>query len=154
MTSQPTAPRRAGRQPRVTVSEDCMAHLEALAEGAFHRAPEIAERLLDELARARIVPAGRLPRDVVAIGREVTYRDETTGAETTVTPVYPEQADIACGRISILTPIGVALIGLAEGATFPWRTRSGETRHLKVLRVGGGATAGAGAEVSRSRAGG
>jgi regulator of nucleoside diphosphate kinase len=72
---------------------------------------------------------------VVAIGRAVTYRDETTGQEHTVTPVYPEDADIARGQISILTPIGVALIGLAEGASLHWETRAGKRRILTVLHV-------------------
>ena len=71
----------------------------------------------------------------MAIGRAVTYRDESTGQEKTVTPVYPEDADIARGRISILTPIGVALIGLAEGASLHWDTRDGERRVLTVLQV-------------------
>lgn len=64
---------------------------------------------------------------MVAIGRAVTYRDETTGQEKTVTPVFPEKADIACSRISVLTPIGVALIGLAEGASLHWDTRDGKS---------------------------
>ena len=72
---------------------------------------------------------------VVAIGRAVTYRDESTGQEKTVAPVFPEDADIARGRISILTPIGVALIGLAEGASLHWDTRDGKRRVLTVLHV-------------------
>ena len=109
--------------------------LEALAEGALRRTPELAQRLLDEIARARIVPEAKLPRDVVALGKEVTYRDESTGREQTVTLVLPQDADIARGRASVLTPIGVALIGLREGARFPWHTRDGQTRQLTVIRV-------------------
>ncbi|GKY87489.1 nucleoside diphosphate kinase regulator [Sinisalibacter aestuarii] len=136
MTTMQIATRTASRRrPKVVISDDCLDHLEALAQGAYQRNPDLAERLLEELGRARIVPAGKLPADVVTIGRRVTYRDETTGEEATVIPVYPEQADIARGRISVLTPIGVALIGLAEGACLPWRTRSGETRQLRVLHV-------------------
>jgi regulator of nucleoside diphosphate kinase len=109
--------------------------LEALAGGAVRRSPALADRLLDEIARARIVETERLPHDVVALGREVTYRDETTGREKTVTLVLPQQADIALGRASILTPIGVALIGLREGSSFTWDTRNGQTRRLTVVRV-------------------
>ena len=132
---QSARPAASRRRPKVTISEDCLSRLEALAEGAYQRNPDLADRLLEELGRARIVPARKLPANVVTIGRQVTYRDKTTGEETTVTPVFPEHADIARGRISILTPIGVALIGLAEGATLPWQTRSGETRQLRVLHV-------------------
>ena len=108
---------------------------ERLAEGAIERNPDLADRLLGEIGRARIVPAAKLPQNVVAIGRAVTYRDESNGQEKTVTPVFPEDADIARGRISILTPIGVALIGLAEGASLHWDTRDGERRVLTVLHV-------------------
>ena len=124
-----------GRRPKVVISEECLKRLEALAERAYQRDPELADRLLDELNRARVLPQKKLPGNVVTIGREVTYVDELSGEETTVTPVYPEDADISRGLISILTPIGVALIGLAEGASLPWQTRGGETRLLKVLRV-------------------
>jgi regulator of nucleoside diphosphate kinase len=109
--------------------------LEALAAGALRRSPALADKLLGEIARARIVETERLPRDVVALGREVTYRDETTGREQTVTFVLPQQADIAQGRASILTPIGVALIGLREGSSFSWETRDGQTRRLTVVQV-------------------
>ncbi len=127
--------RGPARQPKVTIADDCVDKLEMLAEGVIRRNPELADRLFSELGRARIVPRAKLPANVVSIGREVTYRDEATGQEKVVTPVYPEAADIAQGRISILTPIGVALIGLAEGASLHWDTRDGKRRVLTVLRV-------------------
>ena len=93
------------------------------------------DRLLDELSRARILPAARIPADVVGIGSRVTWRDETTGQEQTATLVWPEEADIDAGRASVLTPIGVALIGLKAGSRFQWETRGGESRNLTVLAV-------------------
>ncbi|MCC0064710.1 MAG: nucleoside diphosphate kinase regulator [Defluviimonas sp.] len=135
MNMQRSPSRGAGRRPRVVIGADCLDRLEALAERAIQRNPDLADRLLGEIGRARIVPAAKLPPNVVAIGRTVTYRDETTGQETSVTPVYPEDADIARGRISILTPVGVALIGLAEGASLHWDTRDGKRRVLTVLHV-------------------
>jgi regulator of nucleoside diphosphate kinase len=135
MNTQRNTPRGTGRRPRVVIGDDSLARLEALAEGAIQRNPDLADRLLEEIGRARIVAEAKVPQNVVAIGRAVTYRDETTGQDTTVIPVYPEEADIARGRISILTPIGVALIGLAEGASLYWDTRDGERRLLTVLDV-------------------
>ncbi|ETA50145.1 nucleoside diphosphate kinase regulator [Ponticoccus alexandrii] len=135
MNKQRTVPRGSGRRPRVVIGADSLARLEALAEGAIQRNPDIADRLLGEISRARIVAEAKLPKNVVAIGRAVTYRDETTGRDKTVIPVYPEDADIARGQISILTPIGIALIGLAEGASLYWDTRDGERRVLTVLDV-------------------
>ncbi|MEC7257437.1 MAG: GreA/GreB family elongation factor, partial [Pseudomonadota bacterium] len=104
MNAQRSTSRGIGRRPRVVINAESLDRLEALAEGAIQRNPDLADRLLGEIGRARIVPAAKLPPNVVAIGRAVTYRDESTGQEKTVTPVFPEDADIASGRISILTP--------------------------------------------------
>jgi regulator of nucleoside diphosphate kinase len=123
------------QRPQITIAQETVDHLEALVEGAAARMPELADRLLDELSRARILPAARIPADVVGIGSRVTWRDETTGQEQTATLVWPEEADIDAGRVSVLTPIGVALIGLKAGSRFQWETRGGESRNLTVLAV-------------------
>ena len=123
-------------RPQITIAQETVDHLEALVEGASARMPALADRLLEELSRARILPAARIPADVVGIGSRITWRDETTGHEQTATLVWPEQADIDAGRASVLTPIGVALLGLKAGARFQWETRGGECRDLTVLAVG------------------
>lgn len=123
------------RRPKITIAQETVARLEALVEGASAKAPALADGLLEELARARILPAARLPVDIAAIGSRVTWRDEATGRVQTAQLVWPEEADIEAGRASVLTPIGVALLGLQVGASFPWETRSGETRTLTVLSV-------------------
>jgi regulator of nucleoside diphosphate kinase len=109
--------------------------LETLASSAVRRAPALADRLLEELDRAEIVDSASMPPNVVTLGNAVTYRDETTGREHTVTLVLPGEADIALGRVSVMTPIGVALLGLPEAASFCWDTRQGTTRRLTVTRV-------------------
>lgn len=121
--------------PPITIAQETVERLEALVEGATARMPALADRLLTELARARVVPASRLPADVVGIGSQVTWRDETTGQEQTIVLVWPEQADIGAGRASVLTPIGVALLGLRAGARFQWETRGGQQRQLTILDV-------------------
>lgn len=123
------------RAPKLVINEDELTHIEALAEGGYQRNPVLADRLLDELGRARIVPADKMPSDVVSIGSSVVYRDETTGQEKTVTLVYPENADISRNRVSLMTPIGVSLLGLAEGAAFYWDTRDDQRRMLTVISV-------------------
>ncbi|WP_323033688.1 nucleoside diphosphate kinase regulator [Paracoccus sp. (in: a-proteobacteria)] len=122
-------------RPPVTITSDTLDRLERLAGGSLARNPDLADRLLTELARARVLAPERMPADVAAIGSAVTFRDETMGREQTVVLVWPEDADIAAGRASVLTPIGVALIGLRAGARFTWDTRAGETRELTVLTV-------------------
>ncbi len=122
-------------RPQIVIAQETLDHLEKLVEGAAARMPALAERLLEELSRARIVPAAKMPADVAGIGSSVTWRDESTGQEQSATLVWPEAADIGAGRVSVLTPIGVALLGLKAGARFPWETRTGERRELTVLSV-------------------
>ena len=130
-------PRPASRRrPKIVLARDTFDRMDALAEGAQRRSPELADRLMDELSRAKVVANDKLRSDVVAIGRHVTYRDESTGQTKTV---FPEDADISLGQVSVITPIGVALIGLSEGASFRWETRDGTTRKLTVLGVGANA---------------
>ena len=133
MTSQGRSPAR--RKPPVVIDESLVERLESLAAAAMARAPDLADRLLDELSRARLVPRARLAPTVVTLGNRVTWRDETTGEERSASLVLPEEADIDQGRVSVMTPIGVALLGLSEGASFTWETRDGETRRLTVTRV-------------------
>lgn len=140
MTTAATPRRPSGRRPKITLGEETLERLEALAEAALARNPSLAERLLEEIDRARVVPQKRLPAKVVAIGNTVTYHDETTGQDHTVTLVFPDDADIDRQRISVMTPIGVALMGLTEGASFHWDTLDDHRRRLTVVRVEPGDT--------------
>ncbi len=133
--TEATKNKRSPRAPKIVINADDLAHIEALAEGAYQRNPALADRLLDELGRARIVKPEKMPADVVSIGSTVTYRDGTTGQEKSVTLVYPEDADIARQQVSVMTPIGVALLGLSEGAAFFWDTRDNQRRMLTVVKV-------------------
>ena len=130
----PSRPRRP-RRPKIVISSSRLTELESLSEKIVRRDPELAEQLIEELGRARIVTPSRLRPDVVDLGRQFTYRDETAGKDHSVTLVLPQDADISNGRISVMTPIGIALIGLAEGAMFHWETRNGHRRELKILKV-------------------
>ena len=81
------------------------------------------------------MPPGEVPADVVAMHSHVEYRDEATGAVRWVELVYPHEADIAQGRVSVLTPVGTGLLGLTAGRTILWPTQDGRERRLTVLRV-------------------
>jgi regulator of nucleoside diphosphate kinase len=72
---------------------------------------------------------------VVRMGSRVKYRDEWAGRERDVTLVYPQEADINVNRISVLAPVGAALIGLSLGQTIEFQTPGGEKRSLTVLDV-------------------
>jgi regulator of nucleoside diphosphate kinase len=122
------------RKPPLIIDAAHSARLEELALGALRRMPAVARELLEEVERADVRPAEQLPPDVVQIGSEVTYEDDS-GAVHTVRLVFPENADLAEQRLSVLTPIGAALIGLPAGPTISWRTPEGQTRQLTALRV-------------------
>ena len=133
MSSNAKSP--SDRLPNVQLDRTLVNRLETLASSVLRRSPEIGERLIDEIARADLVAPDDLGDDVVTLGSEVTYRDLHTGKAQTVTLVYPEEADIGRNRISVLTPIGVALLGLREGAMISWTMRTAETRQLEVASV-------------------
>ena len=131
-----TSPNSASaRLPKIHLDKTLVGRLEALAASVMRRSPEVGDRLIDEIARAKLVAPNKLRDDVVTIGSEVTYRDIGMARLHTVTVVYPEDADIEQGRISVLTPVGVALLGLSSGAAISWVTRDDETRQLEVLEV-------------------
>lgn len=101
---------------------------------ALDQAPEVAEELLLEIERAEVVPTHAVPANVVQMGSTVELTTEE-GLSRRVTLVYPGQADVTAEKISILTPIGAALIGLSEGQSIAWMTRDGRKRRLTVLAV-------------------
>ena len=121
-------------KPGIIVSETDEQRLTDLATAAWVRFPAVAGELMAEMARARVVPNRSVPPNTVKMGSTVRFSSDD-GHERKVTLVFPGLADIAEGRISILTPIGAALIGLSEGQTITWATRDGRERRLTVLEV-------------------
>jgi regulator of nucleoside diphosphate kinase len=93
-----------------------------------------AEALASELHRAVIVPRARVPADVVTMNSEVVYEDCANAQRRTVRVVYPKDADAAHGRISVLAPIGSALLGLRVGQEIDWRVPTG-TKRIRVVEV-------------------
>ena len=122
-------------KPAITIDAALVDQLQGLAFSAMNRMPALADRLLEEIDRARIVPASKLPKSVVTLGSEVTFQDDVTGKVQTVVLVLPPEADIGKRRVSVLTPIGVALLGLRQGASISWDTRANERRNLTVVSV-------------------
>ena len=108
--------------------------LNTLAMAGLTHTPDQSDDLLYELERARVVDDAKVPDDIVRMGSTVRYRTDT-GQEPQVTLVYPVDADIARGRISVLTPVGTALIGLRVGQSITWRDRAHKRHMLTVLAV-------------------
>jgi regulator of nucleoside diphosphate kinase len=137
--------------PNILVSEIDHERLTSLAVAVEERAPEVAHVLQAEMDRARVVPAKALPVHVVQMGSTVEFQADT-GPQRRATLVFPGEADLAAGRISILTPIGAALIGLSPGQSIPWTARDGRQHRLTVLSVAppAGVAERAGFETERS----
>jgi regulator of nucleoside diphosphate kinase len=119
--------------PNITLSTSDHQRLSLLALSGPGSDPDAADDLLHELDRASIVTDASLPGDVVRMGSLVRFRAGRD--ERTALLVYPAEADIASGRISVLTPVGAALIGLRTGQSISFRTRDGRPQMLTVLRV-------------------
>lgn len=126
--------RRQDLKPKIVLSEDDHRMLIALAMAGSGHSSDAADDLLYEVERARVVPQKKLAPSVVRMGSTVTYRPDN-GADRTVTLVYPAEADIAEGKISVLTPVGTALVGLDVGQSITWVSRDGAKHVLTVLSV-------------------
>jgi regulator of nucleoside diphosphate kinase len=88
-----------------------------------------------ELERAMVVSSALMPADVATMNSRVRYTDEKDGARRTVSLVYPSEADVAKGKISVLAPVGTALLGLSEGQSIEWDFPDGSRRRLKLEQV-------------------
>jgi regulator of nucleoside diphosphate kinase len=130
--TQPT--QKTHRKPKIIVGEIDHERLTGLATTALERMPEVAEELLAEMDRAKVVAPAKLPADVVRMGSFVTF-DSDSAQHRRVQLVYPGEADIEQGRISVLTPIGAALIGLSAGQSIAWTARDGKKHVLTVTAV-------------------
>jgi len=119
--------------PKIILGAHDYARLTGLAMAALDRQPDTAEELLSEIERATIVEPDAVPPDVVRMGSVVDYR--TDQGDKRVTVVFPAEADIAAGKISVLTPIGTALIGLSKGQSISWTARDGRSHRLTILAV-------------------
>lgn len=128
---------------RIYVSETDHDRLRALVEQhQAGRDAAAAERLDAELDRAVRVPDDRMPPGVVTMNARVVYEDGRTGKLREVTLVYPTAADLREGRLSVLAPVGAALLGLSAGQDIAWTLPDGREVVLRVVSVQPPAAAG------------
>lgn len=123
-------------ESKIVISRDDLQRLRPLLGNPATRAVE-RENLLDlfdELDRATIVARDQLPVDVVALGSNALVRDLVSGEDAQYTLVLPREADVSLGRISVLAPLGMALLGARVGDEIEWHTPGG-LRRLSVLSV-------------------
>jgi regulator of nucleoside diphosphate kinase len=131
-----TSDRRLEMAERIYISEFDHDRLHALVnQHSGSRDGTAAERLAGELDRAIVVGREELPADVVAMHSSVMFEDIRNGTVREVTLVYPSAADAAAGKLSVLAPIGAALLGLRVGDTIEWPLPNGRTAKIKILTV-------------------
>ncbi len=120
--------------PEIIVTAHDLQRLRALSVS-----PDLEDALegLDqELWRARVVGEAEVPPDVVTMNSRILFEDLEAGVERELTLVYPDEADIDSKKVSVLAPMGTAVLGLRVGQTIEWplpRNRSKRIRIVKVL---------------------
>lgn len=128
-------PHGANTLPPITITRSDHDRLSRFIERAPADRLRVFDFLEQELERADLVSPHEVPRDVVTMNSRLLFRMNTTGLSRAVTLVYPGEADLMSGKVSILTPVGVALLGLRPGRPMPWEDRMGETKTLVVQQV-------------------
>ncbi len=107
----------------------------SLALQVEHQNPVVASMLLEEIERAELHESDTLPEGAITLGSMIDFVDERTSQLRSVELVLPAAANIALGRISILTPMGAALYGLTAGQSIDWPDLEGNRRLIRILRV-------------------
>lgn len=110
--------------------------LKLLLESKYtnYRKSEYLERLQTEIHRAKVVAPKDIPNDVITMNSRVRLVDLETQEVETYTLVFPEAADLAQGKISVLAPIGTAMLGYEVGDVFEWDVPDGK-RRLKIQEI-------------------
>jgi regulator of nucleoside diphosphate kinase len=111
---------------RCIISRNDFVLLNALADGHV---------LAEELDKADVVDSDRVPPNIVTMNSRFVFEDEATGRRREVTIVLPEDADPVRGMVSVLAPVGTALLGLAENQSIVWPFPDGSQRRLRVVEV-------------------
>jgi regulator of nucleoside diphosphate kinase len=118
--------------PQIYLTQNDMERLLNLVEA---QSGNRFEKLEGELVRATVVPREKIPKDVVTMNSRVIFENEGTGERREVTLVYPGSADIDAGRISVLVPVGTALLGLRVGQTIDWELPGGKKQRYRIVEV-------------------
>ena len=121
----------------LTISDTDRRRLKAMIESARYDASvrrDYLDTLEGELKRAHIVPRSEVPASVITMNSKVRLRDLDLNETETYTLVYPADADVSVNRISIIAPIGTALLGYREGDVIEWPVPAG-IRRIKVMKV-------------------
>ncbi len=122
------------KHPPIIVSSLDFQRIDRLLDSeSYDRLPGV-EDLRHELDRATIVEPTEVPSEVVTMNSCVRFIDELSGSRYELTLVYPEATGPA-GTVSIMAPVGSALLGLSVGQSIAWQVPGGKKLNLRVLEV-------------------
>lgn len=122
-------------RPSIIMAKTEVERLSTLALQMEQIAPMATDMLLREIDRAEIRPDAEMPGDVVRMRSTVRFEDDAKRVARSVLLVYPKEADIAAGKISVLSLVGAGLIGLSVGQEIEWPDRNGHQRLLRIIKV-------------------
>ena len=128
-------PTNSGLPPSIIVSSHDLARLDAMLDSHTHANNPVAAQLADELNRAQIVEPDQVPAGTVTMHATVQCQDELSGDTHSLTLVYPHEANFDLGRVSVLAPVGCALLGLTVGQSIDWNAPGGRKLRLRVIEV-------------------
>ena len=123
------------QKPPITISSLDAARLEKMLDSLGSKQIPNKDDLQAELDRANIVEPEEVPHDVVTMNSTVIFRMESSSAEFSLTLVYPNNIDDGAGKISVLAPVGSALLGLREGDEISWPKPGGGLLKVRILKV-------------------
>lgn len=121
-------------QPSIIVSSLDFERLDQLLNSKLYNRLPGVEALENELGRASVVEAADVPPEVVTMNSLVRFIEDKSGAESQLTLVYPHETGPA-DTVSILAPVGGALLGLSVGQSILWQVPGGREINLRVLEV-------------------
>jgi regulator of nucleoside diphosphate kinase len=122
-------------RPAIIINEFDAERIDRLLEQPAYANSPVASALNDELDRAQMCSPQTMPADVVTMNSEVKFRDLSSGEERVRTLVFPAQLTDSNTQLSVLAPVGAALLGLRVGDTIHWELPGGATAHLEVLAL-------------------
>jgi len=124
-----------GRAPEIILSLQDLERLEPLLDSLPGTASAVKDALMAELGRAEVVAPQDIPPTVVTMNSTVRFAIESTGEELCLTLVYPKDIDGSVDRISVLAPVGSALLGLSVGDHIEWPRPGGGVIRVKIMEI-------------------
>ena len=123
------------QKPKVILSSLDAARLEELLDSLPRSSFPGWEALEEELARAEIVEPSAVPPTVVTMNSKVKFVVESSREEFCLTLVYPKDVETSGDKISVLAPVGSALLGLSQGDEIAWPKPGGGVLHVRIKEV-------------------